>query len=174
MDVSNHAGPRGSSDIHAEIDAVGPIERAQNGFHPLRQNHHLVGGIGGKILQLVQVRVGHDHDMSIRVRISIENDVAIRPAVYDAGFLVALFGSIAEDAARFLVGASDVGVTPRSPEMVHGGRVAEAARAEPTAVSDLSSVVESPGVSAGLDGRGTLFFRRNVGNRLPNQCRGQV
>ncbi len=84
-----------------------------------------MGGIDGKILQLVQVRVGHDHDMSIGVRIGIENDVAMRPAVDDAGLPIAFFGSIAEDAGRLLVGASDVGVTPRSPEMVHGGRVAE-------------------------------------------------
>lgn len=125
VDVSHHAGPRSSSDIHAEIDAVGSIERAQNGLHPLRQNHHFVGGVDGKILQLIQVRVGHDHDMAIRVRIRIEDDVAMPPAVDDAGLLVALFGSIAEDAARCLVGASDVGVPPWSPEMVHGARVAE-------------------------------------------------
>src|ERR1700687_459699 len=125
VDVSNHTGPRGSSDIHAEIDAIGSIERAQNGLHPLSQNHHLVGGIGGEILPLRHMRVRHDHDMSIRVRIGIENDVAMRPAVDDAGLLVAFFGSIAEDAARLLGSTGNVCVAPRSPEMVHGARVAE-------------------------------------------------
>jgi len=125
VDVSSHAGARSFSHIHAEIDAVGPIESAQNHFHPLGENHHLVGGIGGELVQLVDVGVGHDHDMPIRVRICIENDVAMRAAVDDAGLLVAFFRSIAEDAARLLVGASDIGVTPRSPEKIHGGRVAE-------------------------------------------------
>jgi hypothetical protein len=41
---------------------------------------------------------------------------------------------LAKDAIRLLVGACDISVTPRSPEIVHGGRVAEAARAELMAV----------------------------------------
>src|SRR5208337_2354466 len=93
--------------------------------HLLRKRHHLLSGIGREFLQLVQVRVGHNHDMPIRVWIGIENDVAMLGAVNDAGLLVAFFGSIAEDAARLLVGASNIGVTPRSPEIIHGARVAE-------------------------------------------------
>src|SRR5258708_13317652 len=82
--------------------------------------------MGGELLQLVQVGVGHDHDVAVCVWICIENDVAMRPAVDDSGLFVAVFGSIAEDAPRLLGRASHVGVAPRSPEMVHGWRVAEA------------------------------------------------
>ena len=50
VDVSGHAGACGLSDIHAEIDAVGPIQRPQHRLHPLGQNYHLVGSIGGEPL----------------------------------------------------------------------------------------------------------------------------
>jgi hypothetical protein len=46
-------------------------------------------------------------------------------AVNDEGLPVGFFGGIAEDAAGFLGGAGNVGVTPWGPEMIHGGRVAE-------------------------------------------------
>src|ERR1019366_8207752 len=108
VDVSGHAGARGFSYVHAEIDAVGPIESAQNRLHPLRQSHHLLGGIGRKLLQLVQVGVGHNHDVPIGVRIGIENDVAMRRAMDDKRTLVAFFGSLAKDAIRLLVGACDI------------------------------------------------------------------
>src|SRR4029077_2334227 len=120
----------------------------QNGLHPLRQNHHLVGGVDGELLQLVQVGVGDDHDVSICVRIGIENDVAMHPAVDDAGLLVAFFGSIAENAARLLVGTSDVRVTPRSPEMVHGARVAETS-------FELRATSLEPGGAGSLEDRGS-------------------
>ena len=66
--------------------------------------------------------------MPVRVRIGIENDIAMRSAVDDTSLPVVLLGSIAEYAARYQVGASNISVTPRSPEMVHGGRVADLGR----------------------------------------------
>src|ERR1700733_7477124 len=71
------------------------------------------------------MRVGDDHHMPVRVRIGIENDIAMRSAVDDTSLLIVLLRSIAEYAARYPVGASNISVTPRSPEMVHGGRVAD-------------------------------------------------
>src|SRR5208283_5003227 len=72
-----------------------------------------------------EVRVGHDHDMPVGIRIFIKNDVAVGAAVDDLSRLVVFFGGIAEYAARLLVGAGDIGVTPGSPEEIHGARVAE-------------------------------------------------
>src|SRR5208283_1741313 len=125
VDVSGYSGAGGFSDVHSKIDAVGCVEMTQNRLHALGQGHHLLGGIGGDLLQLVQVGVGDDHDVSVGVWKGIENDVAVRAAMDDAGLLVAFFGSVAEDAARLRLGAGYVGVTPRSPELIHGGRVAE-------------------------------------------------
>ena len=125
MDVSGDAGAGGFADVHAEVDAVGDIELAQDGLQFLGESHHFGGGGGGKLLQLAEVRVGDDHDVSVGVGIGIEDDVAMLCAVNDEGLPVGFFGGIAEDAAGFLGGAGNVGVTPWGPEMIHGGRVAE-------------------------------------------------
>jgi len=85
--------------------------------------------------QLGGVRARDDHQMTVVVREAIEDgERPLGPAEDQAFPVIARARQIAEDAARLLVGASDVCVTPRSPEMVHGGRVAEAASVEPTAV----------------------------------------
>ncbi len=126
--------PRCLTDIHPEINAVGAIERAQDRFHPLSQSHHFVGGVCGEFVQFVQMGIRHNHDVAIRVWVGIENDVAILAAVDDSRLLVAFFRQVAEDAARLLLGASNISVTPRSPEMIHAGRVAEIT-GEPRATS---------------------------------------
>jgi hypothetical protein len=125
VDVSGDAGTGGFADVHAEVDAVGDIKLAQDGLQFLGESHHFGGRGGGEFLQLVEVRVGYDHDVSVGVGIGIKDDEAMLSAVNDEGLAVGFFGGIAEDAAGFLGGAGNVGVTPRGPEMIHGGRVAE-------------------------------------------------
>jgi hypothetical protein len=125
VDVSGDAGTGGFADVHAEVDAVGDIKLAQDGLQFLGESHHFGGRGGGEFLQFVEVRVGDDHDVSVGVGIGIKDDEAMLSAVNDEGLAVGFFGGIAEDAAGFLGGAGNVGVTPRGPEMIHGGRVAE-------------------------------------------------
>ena len=98
VNVSGDAGARGLADIHAEINAVGMVERAENGFHALGERHHFVGGSGGEFLQLVEVSVGDDHDVAVGVGIGIKDDVAVGATVDDAGLFVGLARGVAENA----------------------------------------------------------------------------
>jgi len=66
--------------------------------------------------------------VAVGVRISVENNEAIGAAMDDARLFVGLVDGIAEDTPRLLVRATDVGVTPRRPEIIHAGRVAEKSR----------------------------------------------
>ncbi len=105
MDVSGDAGAGGFADVHAQVDAVGVVEFAQDVLHALRERHHFVGGFWWQFLQFVQMGVGDDHHVAGRVGIRIQNDEAVLAAIDDERFLVvAGFRGVAEDAARGLFG----------------------------------------------------------------------
>lgn len=70
--------------------------------------------------------------MSIRIRISVENHKAMLPAMNNASLFVTLFRSVAENAARHQISARNIRIAPRSPQVIHHGRVAEKRR-EPRA-----------------------------------------
>src|SRR6266446_7019263 len=80
------SGGSGSfSQIHAEIDAVRMVKIAQNDLHSLGEGHHFLRCGGGEFVELVQVSVGHEHDVAVGVGERIENDVTVGPAMGDAG-----------------------------------------------------------------------------------------
>ncbi len=120
MDVSGNARARGFSDVHAQVDAVGVVELAQDGFHALRKRHHLDGRFGWEFAKFVEMRVRDDHHVSRRVRKSIQDDEAVLAAVNDQclGVIVSFHG-VAEDASGGLLGGRNVGITPWCPEVVH-------------------------------------------------------
>ena len=120
MDVSGDAGAGSFADVHAEVDAVGVVEVAQDGFHPLGEGHHLIRGFGREFAQFVQVRVGHDHDVSRSVGIGVQDDEAMLAAINNARLLVVVcLNGVAEYASRSFLSGGNVGVTPRGPEVVH-------------------------------------------------------
>src|ERR1700693_3315166 len=132
VDVACYSGSRGFPDIHAQIDAIWHVERAQHRLHSLRESHHLVGRISGKLLQLIEVRIRDDHYVAVGVGIGIEDHVTVGAAMDDSGLFVAELRRIAKNAARYQIGAGNERVAPGSPQVIHGGRVAEK-RLEPRA-----------------------------------------
>jgi len=86
-----------------------------------------VGRLHGQFAQFIDVVVRNDHYVPGRVRESIQDNRAVLAALYDARlFVIPGMKQIAKDAAKGLLGGGDVGVPPRCPEIVHGGRVADA------------------------------------------------
>ena len=130
MDVSGDAGAGGFADVHTEVDAVGVVEFAQDRLHALRELHHFIRGFRWEFLQLVEMRVGHNHYVAGRVGKRIQDDEAMLAAMHDAGFgVVARINRVTENAARCLLSGRDIGIAPRGPEVIHSkGRVADSGR----------------------------------------------
>src|SRR4051812_28429214 len=65
----------------------------------------------------------HHHHMAGRIGKAIQNDEAVLSPINDFGFVIRQLGQLAEYAlARFAVrlcSISDVGVTPRCPQIIH-------------------------------------------------------
>lgn len=120
MNVTGHTCPRGCPNIHAEIYAIWLIETTQYSFHVLREVHQLVSGVHGELLQFVQVLEGHDHYVPRRIWIGVEHNVAGSAPVDDARLLVVIeLWQVTEYAANRFIFASDIGITPRSPQVIH-------------------------------------------------------
>src|SRR2546422_2449696 len=82
--MSRDPRPRGFADVQAHIDPVRTVEHPQNAFHLLRQFHHFVSRGSGQLLQFIEMSEWNNHHMPRRIRIRVENDVAILAAVHDA------------------------------------------------------------------------------------------
>ena len=120
MDVTGHTRPRGCPNIHAEIYAVWLIEATQYSFYLLREVHHFVSRVQGKLLQFVQMLEGHDHYVPRRIWIGVEHNVAGSAPVNDACLLVVIeLWQVTEYAASRFIFASDIGITPGSPQVIH-------------------------------------------------------
>ena len=105
MDVSGDAGASGFADVHTQIDAVGMVEFAQDGFHALRERYHFAGGFRWQLSQFVEVRVGNDHHVAGCVGKRVQDDEAMLATIDDAHFrVVTSIHRITEDAPRCLLG----------------------------------------------------------------------
>src|SRR6266852_7577016 len=62
----------------------------------------------------------HNHHVTRRVRVRIEHDVAVGPAMHDVNLrIVAVYGQIAEDAPGDLFCICHIGIAPWRPEVIH-------------------------------------------------------
>src|SRR5947209_17789524 len=62
----------------------------------------------------------HNHHVTRRVRVRIEHDVAVGPAMHDVNLrIVAVFGQIAEDAPGDLFCICHIGIAPWRAEVIH-------------------------------------------------------
>ena len=120
VDVPGHARAGSLADVHAEIYAVRSVELAENLFHFLGQIHHFVRSLDGKLLQLVKVGEGHNHYVTGRIGIRVQDDIAMLGAMDDSCLgIVSELGKITEDAAGNLFSGGDVSVAPGGPEIIH-------------------------------------------------------
>ena len=123
MDVAGDAGAGGFAYVHAEVDAIGGVEFAQDGFHTLGERDHFAGGFGWELAQFVEVGVGDDHHVAGGVGVGIQDHEAMLATIHNAnlGVVAGLYG-VAEDASRRLLGGGNVGVAPWGPEIIHRKR----------------------------------------------------
>ena len=122
MDVRGDSGSGGAPQVHAEIKTVGRVSGAQCGLTTNGKAHQFSGRRFGSRVQVGDVFVRHDQEMTARVRVKIKDNVVVFGAVKDeVEFVVGRIGSgqITEDARlvfRFLAAsARDVVVSPRTP-----------------------------------------------------------
>jgi len=148
MQVPGYARAAGLAYIQSEVEAVGAIEAFERALGLLRQIDQLMGGFSGQRGQTVQMCVRHYHYVAGGVGVGIEADKAVLAAQDQAAGGLGLLGGhavgdgvidrgnqVAEDAvvvtwpsreacwnagAAGCVGRSYVGITPGSPEMIHG------------------------------------------------------
>jgi len=123
VDVTGDACTGGAANVHAEINSIRCVDLAEHAFHFLTQRHHFCRRIFGQLLQFIQMREGHDHHVAGGVRKAVENDEAVPAAMDYFGFEVRKSGKLAEDAGVGAVSfrsSGDVGVSPGSPEVIHG------------------------------------------------------
>jgi len=121
MEVSGDACAGGLADVHAQVNAVGGIDLAEDVFGFLCEGHHFLSGLGGHLLKFVQVGVGDDHEVAGGVGKFVQHDEVVRGAVNDKRFAVVGFGLVAENAAGHFVSGGNIGITPRCPKIVHAG-----------------------------------------------------
>ena len=64
--------------------------------------------------------IGDHHHVSRCIRKSIQADIAMRTAVDDpSGKVILLISLVAKDASLVFLCSRDVGIAPRSPEVIH-------------------------------------------------------
>jgi hypothetical protein len=119
--VAGDAGAGGLPDIHAEVEALRPVERAEVRFGGAGELDHFGKGCGVRLLERRNVLVGHDHEVPARVRIKIQDDEIPGCAMDDEIRLIAILRDFfAEDAVARGLRAADIAIPPRAPDAVHG------------------------------------------------------
>ena len=120
VDVPGHAGARGLTQVHPQVETVRLVELAENAFQLLRQLHHFLGRGRGEFQELVRVLKWNHHDMTVGVRECVQNDEAVPAAMDDhVFFVIASRQNAAKQAAGGLVCRGNVSVTPGSKQEVH-------------------------------------------------------
>ena len=96
VQVGRDPGTRSLAQVQPHVDPVGRVHLAQNGVGALRQRHHLERRRLLQAGQRLLVGIGHDHDVTGRVRKGIQADEAMlrpqhnigRPIRVDCGHAV--------------------------------------------------------------------------------------
>ena len=77
------AGARRLAQVDADVDALRPIRFVQGHLREARQLHQLHLFVGRQRLERGEVPCGHHHQMSVVIRIEIEDDVRVAAAKDD-------------------------------------------------------------------------------------------
>ena len=120
VDVVGDAGAGALAEVHPEVDALGLVGSLDGLLGLARQHHQLgPGGVIG-LGELGDVAVGRDHQMPAGIRIDIQQNEIIQPAVEDQVlFVLVLFDLLAEDAPGSGLRPGYVAIAPGTPEIIH-------------------------------------------------------
>ena len=96
------------------------VQIPQNGLQLCRKSHHFLSGVPGSLRSSSRVLVGNDHDVSRSIRKRIQDDEAMSPRWTMRPFrhLWPWAGRRRRSPVGFSV-RGDIGVAPRSPEIIH-------------------------------------------------------
>jgi len=78
--VSSDACSCSSTDIDAEVEAVGMVEDLEYPLGTLRKVDEFVRGFGVEHGEAINMGKGHDHDVARGVGVGVQADVTILPA----------------------------------------------------------------------------------------------
>ena len=95
MNMVGNAGACGFAKVEAHVEAARAVNLTQNEFGTLGEEHQLVGRVGRYGGERGEVLIRHDHDVASGVRVGVEANKAMRPAMDDVD---RLFGSLARHA----------------------------------------------------------------------------
>ena len=90
MDVTRHARARRRADVDSNVERLGVIGFTQHAHAVLAQGHHLGHRLGGHRLNALDMFQRHDHQMTVVVRIEIQNDKTMRAAMQDERFVIVI------------------------------------------------------------------------------------
>src|SRR5713101_7132354 len=122
MQVSCHSGSRSAPKIHAQVHTIRFVICLKRFLHALRQLHHFFQRLWLAQIQVSYVGIRHDHHVSRRVRVSVQDNERLRAAMdnQSLGVLV-LRQRVAENTFRLItaVDLRHVLVAPGSPDIIH-------------------------------------------------------
>src|SRR5438445_2041081 len=122
MKVAGHACACRASKIHSIVHAIWPVQLMQDPFDSLRELHELTERRSVTEGKLCHVCVRHDHHMTGRVRIKIQNYKAGNTTMNNqSDIIVVPRDSIAKNTFRLFTGDGlrNVLVAPRCPQKIH-------------------------------------------------------
>ena len=122
VNMVDDAGARNSAEVPAEVVALRPVGLGESRDPALSKAVDLESLIVRKVGELADVPVGGDHQVAGGVRELVQQHKGVLAAMDDEPLLVVTDRSVAEDAARLLVGLGDVFEPPGSPELLRHGR----------------------------------------------------
>ena len=91
MDVAGDSGAAGLADVETEVEAGGIVDGAQDGFHALSQQDHLLRVRGRKDGERVEMAVRDDEYVACVVREGVETEEAGGPANEEVGGFFCIF-----------------------------------------------------------------------------------
>jgi hypothetical protein len=107
-----HPGSGDRPEVDAEVVAIGAVGAAERPERALGKRHQFDRGLLVERLELGGVLVGSDHEMTVRIRKSVQHHEAALPPVRDQGLgVVAKLRLRAEDALTRPAGDPPAGLT---------------------------------------------------------------
>jgi hypothetical protein len=95
VNVVGDAGACRFAKVEAHVESARAVNLTQHEFGTLGEEHQFVGRVDRHGGERGEVLVGHDHDVASGVRVGVEADEAVQPAMDDVD---GLFGGLARHA----------------------------------------------------------------------------
>src|SRR5690242_10987175 len=121
--MAGHARTRDAADVHADVEAVGPVRGAQRDARALDRVHHVRSLVRIEALEIADVTQWGDHEVARRVRVRVHHRERAWRALQRERLVVGELREAAEQAVVRMLGrvrgnTLDVRGPPAGPESV--------------------------------------------------------